>query len=94
MVVSFFIGCAMVMSPASGFLYTQTMGPVGAAQNGPSPKKGEACAESFLGIVGLGDASILAAAKNGGINTITTVDFSAFTVLGLYGKFCTVVRGS
>jgi hypothetical protein len=56
-------------------------------------KSGTACAKSILGIVAIGDASLEAATKAGGITSITDVDHDVFNVLGVYGKTCTIVRG-
>ncbi len=58
-----------------------------------SPKKGEACAMSILGLVAVGDASIEGAKKDGGITKVATVDHSTLNILYLYGQYCTVVHG-
>jgi hypothetical protein len=55
-------------------------------------KMGKACAKNYLGLYSNGDASIVAAAKNGGITNITTID-SMFKSYVVYGETCTVVRG-
>ena len=57
-------------------------------------KTGEACAMSILGLVGIGDASITAAKQAGGITQIAHVDHDNMSVLGVYGKTCTIVSGS
>ncbi len=56
-------------------------------------KQGEACASNILGIVAIGDASIIAARRNGGISKVATVDAKYFNVLTLYGRYCTIVTG-
>lgn len=60
--------------------------------NGGS-KQGEACASSILGWVTTGDASAVAAAKNGGISQIMSVDNSISNILGIYAKYCVIVTG-
>jgi hypothetical protein len=45
-------------------------------------------------MVAMGDASIEAAKKQAGISSIASIDHDTFTVLGVYARFCTVVRGS
>lgn len=56
-------------------------------------KMGKACSQNILGIVALGDSSIAAAKKAGGITKVASVDADYMTVLYLYGKVCTIVRG-
>lgn len=56
-------------------------------------KHGEACAQNFLGLIAVGDASIDTAKKNAGINKVTHVDHITGRVLGYYARFCTVVTG-
>jgi hypothetical protein len=87
------MGCAGVQAPLLGFVYTgmewdgDAEGPVGT-------KQGQACANSILGIAATGDASIAAAARNGGISNVTTVDRRAKSVLMFWAQYCTIVRGS
>ena len=52
-----------------------------------------ACARSFFGVVAMGDASAKAAAANGGITRVNSVEHSA-THYFFLGDFCTIVRGS
>jgi len=56
-------------------------------------KTGEACANSILGLIATGDASIEAAKKEGGITKVATVDHSTTNVLYFYGQYCTIVTG-
>jgi hypothetical protein len=56
-------------------------------------KEGKACADSILGLVARGDASVRAAKKNGGITEVTSVDHSARNFLNIVGQWCTLVRG-
>ena len=64
---------------------------LGSAESGE--KSGEACVKSFFGMIAVGDASIEAAKKNGGIADVYTVNKSNFSVLGMFSKQCTIVRG-
>ncbi len=93
MVASYFVGCAMVMSPATGMVYTETKGPIAYGQNVPAAKTGEACMTAIL-FISTGDASIEAAMKSGGITSVRSIDGSYTGILGVYGKFCTIVKGS
>ena len=87
-------GCAMSMNnPVTGALYSGTQGATAATSNPIGGKKGESCAMSILGIIGLGDSSIATAAKAGGVSKVSTVDSNNFQVLGIYAKNCTVVTG-
>ena len=56
-------------------------------------KTGEAKATSILGIIATGDASVAAAAKNGGITKVKTVDVKATSIIGIYATYTVVVTG-
>jgi hypothetical protein len=86
-------GCISVATPAIGLLYTDVQGPVD-SEGSIGSKRGKACAESILGLIATGNASIEQAAKNGGIKKITNVDHHSKSTLGLFGEFCTIVTGS
>lgn len=88
-------GCAMVASPTNGTVYTDVKYPGAHTPQGavPGPKTGVAEAQNILGIVATGDASIQAAARNGGITRIATVEHQATSILGVWGKFTTMVTG-
>jgi len=58
-----------------------------------SSKVGESSASGILGIVGVGDASLEAAMKNGGITKIHHVDHKVMSILCLYVKYTTIVYG-
>jgi hypothetical protein len=83
-------GCA---SPLPGILYSNVSSGVAATDNQFGNRMGEACANSWLGLVAVGDASIETARRNGGITAITSVDRQTSNVLFLYSKHCTIVRG-
>ncbi len=89
----FLTGCIAVYTPAIGVLFTEVYGPLDAGTR-VGAKEGEACAQSVLALVATGDASIKAAARNGGITKIDSVDHYSRNILGVLGEFCTIVRGS
>lgn len=89
----FMSGCMPVYSPAIGVLYTDLKGPLDAGDT-VGAKEGTACVETILGLIARGDASIKAAAADGGIRKIASVDHSTENILGILGRFCTIVRGS
>jgi hypothetical protein len=86
-------GCMPVYSPAMGMLYTDLKGPLDAGAT-VGAKEGEACVESILGLIARGDASIKAAAEDGGIRKIASVDHRTENIFGVFARFCTIVRGS
>jgi hypothetical protein len=88
-------GCAYALAPVSSVIYGKVRGPITAtSQAGPATKTGRACANSVLGIVASGDASIDAAKRAGDITNVVSVDFESTNVLYLYATFCTVVHGT
>ncbi|MCK4487713.1 MAG: TRL-like family protein [Desulfobacterales bacterium] len=86
-------GCAMVMTPATGFLYSDVDGPHHATSNTGYSKVGTSEAVSILGWVATGDASIEAAMKDGGITKIHHVDYHCDSILGIYAKLTVFVYG-
>jgi len=86
-------GCVTTHSPTVGILFTETAGPVAAGPGGGGMKVGEAKATSILALIAMGDASISAAMKAGGISKVHHVDFKSKNILGIYGEFTTVVYG-
>ena len=86
-------GCAMARSPVTGFAYTSTQAGLSATSNQTGNRVGKACANSYLGIIATGDASIETARRNGGITMITSIDEESSSTLGVYAEYCTVVRG-
>lgn len=87
-------GCASVASPVGFAAFTNVSGPVTATENAGGAKEGQACATNILGLIATGDASVEAAARNGGISKISSVDHDSLGVLSFYSKFCTVVKGN
>ena len=85
-----FSACTTV-APISGALYTETTaGLAGSGKMGS--KKGMACMKSIVGVA-LGDVSVAAAAKDGGITRISHVDNTVRNILGVYTEYCTIVYG-
>lgn len=85
-------GCATARTPVNGLLYVEVKAPLSVAA-GPDTKTDEACASSILGLVATGDASIETAKKAGKITEVAYIDFTSSRILGVYAKFCTVVKG-
>lgn len=86
-------GCAGAASPVAGALWADVHGPLD-AEGAIGGKKGEACATSYVGLIGVGDASIATAAANGGIKNVTGVDHHTTNMLGIIAKFCTIAYGN
>jgi len=86
-------GCAMVASPTSGALYTSVKYAGTATSNAGARKQGVSCASSILGIIATGDATIDTAKATAGISKVASVDMDAFSVLGLYARIFTIVKG-
>lgn len=89
---SLFSGCAMGVSPVTGVIFTEVSGPL-TATTGAAARTGTASCQSFLGAVALGDCSVDAAKKNGGITTVASVDYKTRSILGFYAEVTTIVRG-
>jgi len=85
-------GCQPVQSPVMGALYLDVKGPV-TATSSSGTREGKACAQTILGMVGTGDASIDTAKRVGGITEVSSVDHSSKSILGITGEYCTIVRG-
>ena len=86
-------GCMIVDSPIKGVLGTEVIWGDIATGKTSELKEGKACAESILGLLARGDASVRAAKENGGITEVTSVDHSARNFLNIVGEWCTIVKG-
>ena len=91
-------GCMIVDAPIRGVLGTEVIWGDIATDKPSDPtlgaaKEGKACAESILGLLAHGDASVRAAKENGKITQVSSVDHSARNFLGIVGEWCTIVRG-
>lgn len=89
-------GCMIVEAPIRGVMGTEVIwGDVaGDPAKANTEKQGKACAESILGLIARGDASVRAAKANGGITEVTSIDHSARNFFGIVGEWCTLVRGN
>ena len=85
--------CQPVASPLMGLIYNETKYGYIATTNTNATKEGKACAQSILGLVATGDASIAAAKANGGITEVSHIDYTAKSVLGIIADWCTIVKG-
>lgn len=81
--------------PPPGFIFSEYSAPldVDADATKRGKKVGRAYTESFLGLLARGDASVYAAARDGGITTIRAIDYEFVNYVGLYSKFTVVVYG-
>ncbi len=85
-------GCAF--GPyAPGVGYSSIKGPITSTGNAPGSKVGTAEAVNYVGVVAMGDASIEAAARNGGIVRVKTVDYEMINYGPFYIKTMTIVTG-
>lgn len=87
-------GCMGVASPVLGWVYTDAKFGDEAENGVAATKTGKACAQSYLTMFATGDASVDTAKANGGITQVSAVDHSAKNILGIFGEFCTIVKGS
>jgi hypothetical protein len=77
-----------------GFIVTDHYEGIMISTNNPGKKRGTACTENIAGLVTSGDATISAAMKDGAITQVSSVDRRYKSILGLYGKMCTIVTGN
>ena len=91
--VMFFGGC-LAYTPVVGVALTMVQGPITATTLDQSARTGKSCASSAMGLFAWGDSSISTAKSIGQIKQVASVDFETFNLLGMYGTFCTVVRGN
>jgi hypothetical protein len=89
--MAFLAGCASLYP--MGMAYTEVQLPTGATGAAKSLKVGTSQCISVLALVAIGDASIEAAMKNGGITKIHHVDWDVKNILGIYGEYKTTVYG-
>lgn len=86
-------GCQPVASPLMGILYNDTKFGYIATSESAATKEGKACAQTIMGLVAQGDASISAAKAAGGITEVSHIDYTAHSILGVVADFCTIVKG-
>lgn len=90
----FATGCASAAKPVVGVIYSDVKFAQNATDASGASKTGMACAQSILGIVAMGDASLQAAKKDGNITTVSSVDGHSTNILGFFAKYCTIVKGN
>ncbi len=96
LLVMYLTGCAaQAKQPVTGFLYSDVKAPIPSSiDNNVKPlKSGTAFAQSILGWVAIGDASIQTAARNGGITKIHHVEQHSQSVLGIVATYTITVYG-
>jgi hypothetical protein len=86
-------GCQPVASPLMGIFFNDTKFGYIATTDTDATKEGKACAQSIMGLVAQGDASISAAKAAGGITQVAHIDYTAHSILGVVADFCTIVKG-
>ncbi len=90
------VGCARPYS--GGMLFSDysalNCAPADSSGLAPGAKVGEAKMVNYLGWVATGDASITAAAANGSITKIKTVDYKYNSILGIINTTTTIVTGN
>ena len=77
------------------YTYNKTVSGWHGSAADPTDRRGEACASSFglfFPIAGVGDASVEAAAANGGITKVHSVNYE-LSMGHIFQEWCTVVRG-
>lgn len=85
--------CGGINTRPIGTVYADVSDPV-AATSSSGARVGEATSTSYLGVVALGDSSIDAAKRNGGISSVSSVDVKRKNILGIITSYTTVVRGN
>ena len=86
-----FSGCASTIP--QGVFFTDVKVPVSATANTVGTKVGKSFCKSYVGVVTIGDASVEAAKRNGGITKVVSVDWKAKSVLGIIGEYECIVTG-
>lgn len=92
----FSTGCAYVSTDQQalpGMFYSDMTSPGEVTGVAVGSKYGTSSAESYAGFVALGDASINSAAIAGGLNTVSHIDYHAWSVGGFYARLETYVYG-
>ena len=83
-------GCASIMPAGGGYIDAKV--PLQAGTAAPT-KMGKAMCRQYAGLVVMGDASIEAAMKDGGITKIAYVDWKVKNYAGMYAEFTVEVHG-
>ncbi|MEK7397079.1 MAG: TRL-like family protein [Candidatus Poribacteria bacterium] len=92
--IGLFLSCATgTRTPIIGFGFSDLYYGMAISSNQAGNRVGEACSKSFAGIIAVGDSSIETARRNGGITMISSVDEHINSFLGVFAKYCIIVRG-
>ena len=92
LLVALLTGCATQV-PFGALLIDNTL-PMQVGDNSVKASKvGMATSQSYLGLIAVGDSSIQAACKDGGISKISHVDWKVKNILGFMGEYTTTVYG-
>ena len=93
-------GCGLAgagQGPVPGFLYSEYKAPaydLTTETSAPAAvKMGRATCKSILGLVAIGDCSLEAAKKAGGISRVAAVDYEYENIIGLYATYTLRVSG-
>lgn len=90
------VGCVLApVVPPPALLYSDFEAPLDVDQEGGplGAREGRASVTAILGLVSWGDASIAAAAEEGGIGIVRHADYAYRNILGIYQRYTTIVRG-
>jgi len=82
-------------TPPVGYMYqSNTLNVMMAAGSEIGSRTGEACAESYLGLISTGEAGIKQAAAAGAILNVKAIDYKITRFFGIgYVKICTIAYG-
>ncbi len=81
--------------PVHGLIFTQTKfpGEINPNNDVPATNKGEGCLHYIFFFFMWGDASAGSIALQNKIKRIATIDHSTMNLFGVYGNYCTLVKG-
>ena len=85
-------GCASGPTPVGIGLITDVKGPI-MATGVTGTKTGTSCANTILGLVNKGDASIEAAKAAGDVSVVASVDYHTKGFYPFVGETCVIVTG-
>ncbi|HAW51068.1 MAG TPA: hypothetical protein DCX54_01885 [Flavobacteriales bacterium] len=88
-----FNGCAAVLGPVSGGLYSDTKVPIMFTANNVGKKVGIGHYKSVLGIALKGDCSVDKLTKEAGITRVSHIDYQSNNFLTLFAKATIYVYG-
>lgn len=89
-------GCVVApVIPPPGFIYNDYEAPLDydVSNSNVATRSGRASTQTFVGLFAIGDASVNAAARNGGIRVIHGADYQYRNILGIYQEYTTIVHG-